>query len=874
MNILEGRLEVHLLGRCEILVNGMPPASSLSIGAGAILAHLILYRNRPLTRQGIGEMIWDPTQFANSPANFRQGLRRLRQALAEEKWRIHESQEGPVKPLRLELQNAKVDVVQFEEALQTARQTHTLPDWEQALQVYRGDLLAGYEAFWVQPLREALRQEWLKALEGGAEAAQQDNLLDKAQTMLQMRLQSDPCCERIARNLMNLLAEHQKLDEARNIYHALRQRLRESGQNFVESETASLYGRLQSSQRPGHPASSRTDVAPPKPLLPRLQKLPAPVSKLIGRMDELGRIARAIATSRCVTLTGPGGVGKTRLALEVAWKEEAGFQEGAAFVDFSSLQPGISEADIHRMVAETLGGHEAAGKSWQEQIITEIGQRHLLLVFDNCEQIMQICIPLVERLLSSCPYLHILATSREPLHARGERRLQIPPLSHPREDTPYSQRDLLRYYSVQLFLERVTLSDFSLTDADVVPLAWLCRTLDGMPLAIELAAAQLEYFATIENLNARLRQSFWFLQEISREDIPRRYQVLRETIAWSYDLLLPEEQNMLRALSIFGGGGTEEAIIAITEIPDSVALLQRLLRKSLLSLFPRSTDADPNAPQRYYLTEPIRQYVLEKLLEAQEQEDALQRHATYFLMYVERAEKQLQGVQMQIWLRRLYADQENWRAAMRRTLQNSDTEAALRFGVALCKYWAIRGQEQEGKTFLRKALALPGEVSMQWRMRALNGAGNLAYLSRDHSYSKECFSQCREISQSMGNLFFEACALTGLANAAIGEQDYTNAHELLLQTVKSFKALGDVHNVAIVYGNLATVATYQGDNNLAVLYYHRSITIFRQLSDRQNLVLALNNLFHTLFLEDIAPELPGLLQEALGMSLEIASPPL
>lgn len=867
-----GKLEIELLGRCNIRVNGLPPERTISQGACGILTLLILHRKRSLTREGISQTLWDQTQVANPDANFRQALRVLRQVLgAEAESRLLEDREGPLKYLRLDLRGAEVDVVRFEESCRRAQQTGALADWEEAMQFYGGPLLPGYEASWVLPLRADLQNAWLEALDRGAEAALKENVLDRAQTMLYALLQTDPCQERAAQRLMTLLGEQRRYQEAFEVFYALRRSLQDYGRGLPAPEIASLYERLQRLH-----ASPTTSPARPKPKAetpaPRLRKLPAPVNALIGRANELSRLGRMLAISRCVTLIGAGGVGKTRLALEIGWQEETGFRDGVAFVDFSRLLPGVPDIQVCRLIAETLEIRETSGASLQERLVQEIGDRHLLLIFDNCEHILKVVTPLVERLLSACPALHLLATSREPLQARGERSFRTPSLAYPIHEVPYSPRDLMRYNAAQLFLERIALSDFTLTDSEVPAITWLCRTLDGIPLALELAASQLDYFGTIENLNAQIRRSFWFLKEMGRDDVPERYLVLRETIAWSYDLLTPAEKALLRALATLWGGGTEEAIVAIAPSPASSGLAWSLQRKSLLSRVAAVPEASPESPPRYRLTEPIRQFAQEKLVEAQEEEEAQRRHTDFFLTYVELAEPQLNGADQQMWLRRLEADQENWRAAMQGALRRSEKEKALRFGIALWRFWALRGRHLEGDAFLREALALPGEASPHSLARAWQSGGNLAYLCGDLAYTRRCFLTCRQLAQEREDTSIEASALAGLAAVEIVERNYAEAGELLQKAAESFEAAQHRHGLGAVYGNLANVATFQKDYKTAAGYHRKGIALWREIGARHSLALELNNLCNTLMQESLSPELPGILLEALEISLEIGSP--
>src|SRR5215207_1559152 len=455
--------------------------------------------------------------------------------------------------------------------------------------------------------------------------------------------------------------------------------------------------------------------------------LPIQPTPLVGREKEVADVCERLARPgvRLLTLTGTGGTGKTRLGLQVAAELTDEFEDGVFFVSLAA----ISDPEfVVPAVAGTLGVKEAGGQPLLESLEDYLREKRILLVLDNFEQVLEAA-PMVSELLSAAPYLKVLATSRIPLRLYGEHEYSVPPLALPDPERPPSVERLTQYEAVRLFVERAQAAkvDFSVTNDNAPAVAEICHRLDGLPLAIELAAARIKLL-TAQAMLARLGNRLKLLTGGAR-DLPERQRTLRSTIEWSYGLLEEDEKTLFARLSVFAGGRTLEAIEAICDAEGDLPVdvldgVESLVDESLLR-----QEEGPGGEPRFVMLETIHQYAKEKLQESGESENLRKLHARYFLALAEEAEPRLRGPEDVEWLERLEAEHDNLRAALSWALERGEAELALRLAGALWRFWEARGLYSEGHRWLEEALAKANGASAAARAKALEGEGWLVYHS-------------------------------------------------------------------------------------------------------------------------------------------------
>jgi non-specific serine/threonine protein kinase len=506
---------------------------------------------------------------------------------------------------------------------------------------------------------------------------------------------------------------------------------------------------------------------------PRTTNVPWPVSDLLGREVELGVIRGLLTTDRrrMVTLTGMGGSGKTRLAVEAAHELLDAFVDGVWFVELASVSVA---ALVPRVVAAALGVRDVQDMSILDALLGALRRRHLLLVLDNCEHLIDACARLAERLLASCPDLAILATSREPLRIAGEYRRSLRPLDVPDPNVSAPVEALGTIASVRLFVERARAIDpeFALTEWNADPIARICSQLDGIPLALELAASRIGVL-TADQIAARLDGSFRLLTGGTRAG-PTRQQTMEAALDWSYDLLSDAEQAAFRALSTFAGGFDLDAAERVggahltastgAESPpaDVLDILSGLVDKSLV-IAERSRHG-----RRYRLLEPVRQYAALRLVAEGEAEGAGARHAAYYATLAERAAPLLHGPEQIAWLSRLEAERDNLRATLTWTAEHGEAEAGLRLAVALTPHWEAHAYLGEGRHWLHRFLDAPGAAgaSAQARLPALMSAGLLALWQGDLARAHELLSEALQQAEALGAPLVDAEARIWLATTS------------------------------------------------------------------------------------------------------------
>ena len=578
--------------------------------------------------------------------------------------------------------------------------------------------------------------------------------------------------------------------------------------------------------------------------------LPISLTSFVGRQGEMEEVARLLGSARLVTLVGSGGCGKTRLGIQVARNLLESFPDGAWIVELAALSdPSL----VPQSVAVALGLREESGRPLVETVGDFLASRTLLLLIDNCEHLTPSCAALAQTLLNAAPGVRILATSRQALGMPGETLWRIPSLSVPDPaGTPLPRQSVSRYESVRLFLDRATAvqPSFALTDQNAWTVAQICGRLDGIPLAIELAAARVKVLPAAQILG-RLEDRFRLLTTGSSATLERQ-QTLRAAVDWSYDLLGQQEQQLFQRISVFAGGlsleGAEAVCsgngIAEEEILD---LLAHLVDKSLLT-----PEEGCEGTARYRLLETLRAYGREILIRAGGWNEYVNRHGAFYRIVAERAEPELNGPNQASWLNRLEEEHDNFRQAIETSHERGDDAGGLTMAANIWRFWWIRGLWQEGNRRLTKALADSDGGGSRRPSRdpsdepllakALLGGAVLARSLGDHETSHARLDRCISIAREAGDREGLAMSLKELGNLAYVKGDHGAAKSAYEESLVHFRAMDDRHGIAAVLHNLGSIALGQEDYTRTRQLYEESLLLERDLGDRTGEAITLNGL--------------------------------
>ena len=595
--------------------------------------------------------------------------------------------------------------------------------------------------------------------------------------------------------------------------------------------------------------------------------LPQQLTTFIGRERELAEVKKLLGSTRLLTLVGAGGLGKTRLSLQVAADVMDDYPDGVWFVELAPLADGRLVAQA---VGSALGVKEEAGRPLVDALARHVADRRPLIVLDNCEHLIQACAELAAQLLRSGPRLRLLATSREPLHVAGETVCPIPALGIPAPGGSIPLSVLARFESVRLFVDRAVGAQptFRVTAANAAAVTDICRHLDGIPLAIELAAARVRALS-VEQIAAHLSDRFRLLTGGDRTALPRQ-QTLRACIDWSYDLLIDSERALLRRLAVFAGGFTLEAAenVAAGEglaAADVMDLLGHLVEKSLVEM-----DAEG---QRYRLLETVRKYARERLNESNEGDLVRGRHLAFYLAFAETARPALVGPEQAAWFARLDLERENLLAAHACCDRANDGgELGLRLVSSIRRYWIVRGLLGLGYQLTVEALARPGaQVRMASRCGALTDAGELRSWMGQYREAQGHLQEALAIARELGDKRIIARALYPLALAALGQRDLTGARGHLQEALALRTALGNRREATSVLNALAQIHRTLGELDAAEPLYEQVLANARELGDREIIAIALLNLAMVSIGRGSGNNAPAMLLEALTIADEMGS---
>lgn len=876
-------LHIHLFGHLRLFVDGRPQKFSALPKATPLLAYILLNRSTHIPRDTLAYTLWPDVPESEAKANLRRHLHELRRNLppAPESlpWILAETQQvqwNPAAPVW-------IDVAEFEIAVQQ-------PDRRvEAAALYTGDLLQNVYEEWLEPERERLRNLYLQTLEQLVERSRQQADLLQAINYCQQILHYDPWRENIIRALMRLRLESGDRAGALQEYQRFKQRLHEELGVAPMPETRALYqdmvdNRIKTPERPQKPElTAPTSPTPPRPR----HNLPAALMACIGREQEITTLVDLLQNSRLVTLTGPGGIGKTRLSLEVAThifeQRPELCTDGVFYVRLSDVR------DVNLIapaIAEAVGLKTSAAEPAWDQLVHYLRDKRVLLVLDNFEQLLPAAAHLTH-LLHAAASLRLLVTSQALLHIYGEHEFAVPPLTVPLTGDS-SITNIRQSPAVAWFVAvaRTTNPSFTITPENVTTIAQICVRLEGVPLAIELAAARSKLFSPAIILS-QLNNPLNFLTGRAR-DLPARQRTLREAITWSYNLLTATEKALFAALSVFAGSFSLEAAVTICGRPGDEGQtyndLESLLDKNILRLANRPEDGSP----RFRMLLVIRDYAREQL-DSSAAAIYLQHHLQFFSAFAERAGNTLYGPDQLFWLERLAEEDDNIRAALEwafadaATAQQVDAGCIIIFNLSQ-RYWQIKGRIGEGRDWSQRALQHRSLLAPEPLLRLLNHGGWLAQLQEDYQAALAMHEEALDLTNRVSDSRLTISTLHYLGAVAGRTGDYGRAESLLnecqqlmrqnadttplaLSTLlnnlgivqrrlKKYgeavatlneclemkKVQGDKTGIAAVLSNLGMVYTNQGDYESGRRYLVESLNLRREVNDRLGIMHTLSNI--------------------------------
>ena len=841
-------LRVRTLGGFSVWRGAAPIPSTVwaSQRASTLFQCLLSAPSYRLPREAAIELLWPESDQVSGAINLRTSIHLLRRILdlpnaAESYLRT----EGPLLVLApagtAEPAGDWLDAAAFAGAAHAAMTGQDAAACRAALARYGGDYLAELPyADWAIATRESLRQMHVALLLHLAGLVGATGELMEAETCLRRVLEAEPEHEAAAAMLMTLLASSGRRTQALRVYQTLAAALAQELDVSPGADVTALRARLIAQEAMPSAAALPPHTAPTM----HKSNLPVALTSFVGRSWELTAVTDALATSRLVTLTGPGGCGKTRLALQVADRLLESYVDGVWLAEMTAVTDFSMAPHALRMA---LGLAEEPRQSAEDTLVAFLQPRQLLLVLDNCEQLVGACAALITVLLQECPRLKVLATSRERLGVPGEYNFLVPSLAAPDPDQLPPLDKLPAYEAVALFLDRARAQrpEFMLTEANARSIAAICLRLDGLPLAIELAAARVSTLS-IENITARLDDRFRLLTGGPRTALARQ-QTLRATLDWSYERLTGAEQALLRWLAVFAGGFTLESAEAVGSGPglarsEVLDLLTRLVHKSMVLV-----EATYGEVMRYRLLETVRQYAAERLTAAQDEASARERHLSWCLALAETAESHLRGADQDGWLNRLEVEHDNLRTGLESAREQGKQEEWLRLAVALARFWEMHGYLGEGRSWLEGALAGSGHCSLAMRAQAFQGAGLLAFRQGAYGPAAALYAQALALRHALQDRPGIAAALSGLGSVAREQGNYDQAVTLQQEALRLRSEMGDSQAIAYSLHLLAIAFDSQGDYSRAMALAEESVALKRALGDSWSMANSIILLGHVVY---------------------------
>lgn len=868
------RFSIYLFGSFESALDSKSVRFSTR-KIESLLAFLVLHPE-PQPREKLAALLWGDVSDEQARVSLRYALGQLRKTLGGD-FLIADRETVQLNP-RFPIW---VDAREFQTAGRKLQ-----------VQLYRGDLLADFYDEWILPERERYRQWYLDALLELTQQYRATSDYARAIETAQRLLESDPANERAHQHLMFCFVAQGNRQAALNQYEQCVRALREELAVDPAPETTALYEWIKQT----HNQFSSQEA--------RITNLPIPLTSFIGREQEMAEIkgalrmrdaaaadaggswkmdeestlelpaARTLFATRMLTLTGAGGSGKTRLAIQAATDLIDAYRDGVWWVELAALADG---ALVPRAVANALGVRESPEQPLLDSLANFIGEKEILLVLDNCEHLLDACSHLARALLAECPNLRILATSREALGFIGESVQGVTTLDFPDPNALSVTQMLMRYTAVRLFVERAAAvnSNFELNAENASAVAQICARLDGIPLAVELAAARAKELH-VEEIAAHLKDRFNFLTRGNRGALPRQ-QTLRALFDWSYELLTEAERIVLRRLAVFAGGWALAAATFVCagggiEAPSVPDLLLSLQEKSLVTVDAR------RGYSRQRLLETVREYAREKLLGSDEADAVHDRHLAFFLQLVEEEEIDLERARRGPASAQLDEDLDNLRAAIRWS-PGHQPEAGLRMMGALFGFWSQTGHIREGSEWAEQVLAAsdaevfaeaqepPSLVRVGAEAKTLTSAGFLAFIQGDYDTARSRLEAAQIKANASADPRIQCNAMNYFGALKLQQGDSAAARALHEQSVKLSKQMADGWMLAYSLWFLGDALT-NSDPIAARIKYEESVALFRQAGDRYFAALPMASLAHIAAQEGNYAQARTLLEECVAIQRE------
>lgn len=776
-------LQLRLFGTPRIHAEGCDLTSRLSKRAVWLLAILALHPGEPVDRHKLAGWLWPESPDSTALHNLRQTLNSLRTTLGA----LKEIVQAPT-TRSLVLPTASMvyaDVWEFDQLVSS----NEISSLERCMALHQQPLLLGCDEPFAAQARHKREEAVLGAIERLATLYRVRKDARSAIQALERAVEIDPYRESAVRSLMLAYSDLGQPLEALEQYRNLRNRVRADLDSEVSDETRELAQSIRAA------ISMRKANDAPRA---RLRRVPLSLTALIGRNSEQEEIAALLDRGRLVTLTGAGGVGKTRLAIAAAERVGERYADGAVFADLAPLQSGNA---VPNTLALVLGVQEQAGRAIAESVVEWLSGRELLLILDNCEHLVEGVFAVVEAILSAAPRVRFLATSRRSLGVRGELLYPVEPLSVPSSTATVRQRADAE--SVRLFLDRSPSLAGRISPAELGIIASICRRLDGLPLAIELAAARTNVLS-LKEIEARMRESFDLLAGGARS--LARHQTLAASMEWSWEQLSNEEQQALRRLSAFQGGCTLAAAEFVLDSANALDLLGALLDRSLIKR------EQTKEASRYTLLETIRQFAGEKLRASGEREETFDRHRGYFLEWVRTGDPAMHHRGEEEWFERYERDHDNLRAAIAWSHERGQHGRALELCVYLSRFWDTHGHLSEGRDHLEHALSFetPG-VGRPFRGRARVHAGWMAATQQDCRSAIRHYEEALEIALDQADVPSTGRILNCIGDAYATMRDFGKAREFFERSLEKQRQRGHLPGIATVQSNLSEIEIEEGD---------------------------------------------------------------
>jgi predicted ATPase/DNA-binding SARP family transcriptional activator/DNA-binding CsgD family transcriptional regulator len=829
--------------------------------AASLVKLLAIAPGHRLHREQVMNLLWPDLGMQAASNNLRRVLHFARRALdpaAGSRYLVSQDQSLVLCPGG----SLWVDVEVFQEAAVIARRSRDAAAYRAAIELYAGELLPDdrYEE-WAESRRQELRGTFLSLLTELAGLCEERGEYGQAVETLQRALSEDPTNEEAHAQLMRLYALSRSQGEALMQY----ERLREALSGWLSAEPSATTRALRDEIAAGRFPPSRPS-APPLEEAPHAAKhnLPAPRTSFVGREREMVELKRMLAMTGLLTLTGTGGCGKTRLALEVSGDLVGAYPDGVWLVELAPLSEG---ALVQQALAATLGVREQPGSSLLDTLLDALRDKEALFILDNCEHLIDAAARLTDTLLDTCPRVRVLATSREPLGVSGELSWLVPSLSVPEEQRPLTAEELEGYESARLFVDRASRRHpgFELRPENATAVAQVCARLEGIPLAIELAAARVGMLSAGQ-ISERLGHSLRLLTGGART-ADHRHKTLRAALDWSYELLGEPEQVLFRRLSVFAGGFTLEAAESVgaggdIEEEDVLELLSMLVDKSLVV-----AEESWESGARYRLLEPLRQYAEEKLRRSGKIEAVGLRHAEFLLALAEEAEPELSGPRQAEWLDRLETEHDNFRAALSWALER-EIDMGPRMAGALCRFWHTRGFLSEGREYL-EAVTRTDVIPVTVRAKALTGLGWIAEPQGDYERARVAYEESLKLYRSSNDKRGVASALGDLGSLALDRGDYEQATSLVEESLTLHRELGSEEEAVGVLDGLGVLASAKGDRERSISFFSEALALSREAGNVRRSATSLGNLGITMLVHGDPEQATALLDESLALFRDI-----